>query len=94
LATSLAHGAAPASNAEDGDDKERDVWRPDGKGRRGLEDDYDYVMYGKIYKFDGGTSEFVTVYCSFGGLLMSLHGSFRHLTSIVLGDPVYLLLRK
>lgn len=35
-----------------------------------------------------------TAYASFGGLLMSLTGSFRHMTSIVLGDPVYLLMRK
>ncbi len=53
LASSLARGnpqAAPGGDAttEDGDDKERDVWRPDGKGRRGLEEDYDYVMYGKV----------------------------------------------
>ncbi|KAF5377561.1 hypothetical protein D9615_005262 [Tricholomella constricta] len=54
LASSLARGGAPSgANATDGaedasDDKERDVWRPDGKGRRGLEDDYDYVMYGKV----------------------------------------------
>ncbi|KAG5644741.1 hypothetical protein DXG03_007870 [Asterophora parasitica] len=116
LSSSLARGGAPTTNAADGaddaaDDKERDVWRPDGKGRRGLEDDYDYVMYGKVYKFDGGTTEIVyvlvqlfqvldflmqdsTAYASFGGLLMSLTGSFRHMTSIVLGDPVYLLLRK
>ncbi|KAG6832483.1 hypothetical protein H0H92_001529 [Tricholoma furcatifolium] len=85
LASSLARGGAPGGgNAPDGtedapDDKERDVWRPDGKGRRGLEDDYDYV---------------ITAYASFGGLLMSLTGSFRHLTSIVLGDPIYLLVRK
>ncbi|KAF8740567.1 hypothetical protein AX14_008177 [Amanita brunnescens Koide BX004] len=94
LASSLARGGGATGAAEDGDDKERDVWRPDGKGHRGLEDDYDYVMYGKVYKFDGGTAEIVTVYASFGGLLMSLTGSFRHMTSIVLGDPVYLLMRK
>jgi len=99
LASSLARGPAPGAatgdpNAEDSEDKDRDVWRPDGKGRRGLEDDYDYVMYGKVYKFDGGTSEIVTAYASFGGLLMSLTGSFRHLTGVVLGDPIYLLLRK
>lgn len=35
-----------------------------------------------------------TAYASFGGLLMSLTGSFRHMTNIVLGDPVYILLRK
>ncbi|KAF8633908.1 hypothetical protein AX15_001095 [Amanita polypyramis BW_CC] len=93
LASSLARGG-PAGTTEDGEDKERDVWRSDGKGHRGLEDDYDYVMYGKVYKFDGGTAEIVTAYASFGGLLMSLTGSFRHMTGIVLGDPVYLLVRK
>lgn len=54
LASSLARGGSTAgANGNDGatedtDDKDRDVWRPDGKGRRGLEEDYDYVMYGKV----------------------------------------------
>ncbi|KAF5382901.1 hypothetical protein D9757_006390 [Collybiopsis confluens] len=95
LASSLARGPQTTSqDANEDEEKDRDVWRPDGKGRRGLEEDYDYVMYGKVYKFDGGTSEFVTAYISFGGLLMSLTGSFRHMTNIVLGDSIYLLLRK
>ncbi|KAJ3883048.1 hypothetical protein F5051DRAFT_343508 [Lentinula edodes] len=95
LASSLARGP-PTTNpdANEDEDKDRDVWRPDGKGRRGLEEDYDYVMYGKIYKFDGGDSDFVTAYISFGGLLMSLTGSFRHMTNIVLGDSIYALLRR
>ncbi|GBE78304.1 RNA polymerase I [Sparassis latifolia] len=91
LASSLARGPPTAGGD---DDKDNDVWRPDGKGRRGLEEDYEYVMYGKVYRFDGGAAEIVTAYASFGGLLMSLTGSFRHMTGIVLGDPVYILLRK
>ncbi|KAJ7666429.1 hypothetical protein B0H17DRAFT_950918 [Mycena rosella] len=100
LASSLARGGTQQTatgadgNTEDADDKDRDVWRPDGKGRRGLEEDYEYVMYGKVYKFDSGTAELVTAYASFGGLLLSLTGSHRHLTSIVLGEPVYVLMRK
>ncbi|KAJ7139813.1 RNA polymerase [Mycena epipterygia] len=100
LASSLVRGGTQASAlgadgaTEESDDKDRDVWRPDGKGRRGLEEDYEYVMYGKVYKFDSGTSEIVTAYASFGGLLLSITGSFRHLTNIVLGDPVYVLMRK
>lgn len=49
LASSLSRGG-PSVNTTDGgdDDNERDVWRPDGKGSRGLEDEYDYVMYGKV----------------------------------------------
>ena len=42
LASSLSRGGSSA------DEDERDVWRPDGKGSRGLEDDFDYVMYGKV----------------------------------------------
>lgn len=49
LASSLSRdGGAPTADGEGGEDKDRDVWRPDGKGRRGLEEDYDYVMYGKV----------------------------------------------
>ncbi|PPQ89581.1 hypothetical protein CVT25_012326 [Psilocybe cyanescens] len=94
LASSLARGGPSKTDGAADDDTERDVWRPDGKGSRGLEDEYDYVMYGKIYKFDSESGEIVTAYISFGGLLMSLTGSSRHMTSIVLGDPVYLLMRK
>ncbi|KAK7064485.1 hypothetical protein R3P38DRAFT_2824824 [Favolaschia claudopus] len=100
LASSLARGGAQATTsgaegtADDPEDKDRDVWRPDGKGRRGLEEDYEYVMYGKVYKFDQGTNEIVTAYASFGGLLLALTGSYRHLTSLVLGEPIYVLMRK
>ena len=45
LASSLARG--PNAGGDE-DEKDRDVWRPDGKGRRGLEEDYEYVMYGKV----------------------------------------------
>jgi DNA-directed RNA polymerase I, II, and III subunit RPABC3 len=44
LATSLSRAGA-IGEKEDGDQA---VWRPDGKGRRGLEEDYEYVMYGKV----------------------------------------------
>jgi len=94
LASSLARDAAVSQDGAVEEDRDRDVWRPDGKGRRGFEDDYDYVMYGRVYRFDPGTEEVVTAYASFGGLLMSLTGSFRHMTNIVLGDPVFLLMRK
>ena len=51
LASSLARGApsALADGIAEEDDKDRHVWRPDGKGQRGLEEDYDYVMYGKVF---------------------------------------------
>jgi DNA-directed RNA polymerase I, II, and III subunit RPABC3 len=52
LASSLGRGGTSGNVAEASQDEtnenERDVWRPDGKGSRGLEDEYDYVMYGKV----------------------------------------------
>jgi hypothetical protein len=116
LASSLSRDPAGSQEATGEEDRDRDVWRPDGKGRQGFEDEYDYVMYGRVYRFDPGTGEVVyvslahclsrlthwhifrarfrTAYASFGGLLMSLTGSFRHMSNIVLGDPVFLLMRK
>jgi len=87
--------ASSLSRSVDPDESDvRNVWRPDNKGRVGIEKDYDYVMYGKVYKFDEGAEENVTAYASFGGLLMALTGSFRHLQGITLGENVYLLMRQ
>ena len=46
LATSLSRGSAPGKDAE-GEDKEQ-RWRPDGKGQKGIEEDYEYVMFGRV----------------------------------------------
>lgn len=46
LATSLTRGGAPGKEGE-GEDKEQQ-WRPDGKGQKGIEEDYEYVMFGKV----------------------------------------------
>ena len=47
LATSLSRGPPTGAEGEE-EAKDGEVWRPDGKGRRGLEEDYEYVMYGKV----------------------------------------------
>jgi DNA-directed RNA polymerase I, II, and III subunit RPABC3 len=47
----------------------------------------------QIYKYDDSPSETVTVYASFGGLLMALTGSYRHLSSLTVGSNVFLLIR-
>ncbi|KDQ08501.1 hypothetical protein BOTBODRAFT_179853 [Botryobasidium botryosum FD-172 SS1] len=88
LASSLRKGGMTDAADKDA----RDVWRPDGSS--GLEEDYEYVMFGKVYKFDEGASEVVTAYASFGGLLMALTGSYRHMQRIVIGENVYLLMRR
>lgn len=35
----------------------------------------------------------MTVYGSFGGLLMALTGAYRHLSKLTVGSNVYLLMR-
>lgn len=72
---------------------ERDAWRLDQPGNGGIADDFDYVMYGKIYRYDEKVADEVTVYGSFGGLMMALTGNFRHMSNITIGSNVYLLMR-
>ncbi len=48
LASSLARGGQRTNTTDGAAEEEEHVWRPDGKGQRGLEEDYDYVMYGKV----------------------------------------------
>ncbi|WWD19630.1 hypothetical protein CI109_104092 [Kwoniella shandongensis] len=98
LARSLIPEELEAANGdEDGEEGvkkiKKELWRSDDQG---LAKDYDYVMYGKIYKFDDSAQgdNQTTAYFSFGGLLMALRGSYRHLASVVVGENVYLLMRK
>ncbi|CAO1631658.1 unnamed protein product [Parajaminaea phylloscopi] len=94
--TSAGNGANGAGAGQEGTSNTttasgKEVWR-DGAG--GLAEEWDYVMYGKIYKYDeGASSDTVTVYGSFGGLLMALTGNYRHLSNVTIGNNVYLLLR-
>ena len=60
-----------------------------------LLDQYDYAMYGKLYKWKQDQPKApVEVYVSCGGLLMRLKGDPRHLVKLTLDSRVYLLIRK
>jgi hypothetical protein len=68
-------------------------------GRQSLMDEYEYVMYGKVYKYkdtpDKDNNQVkVEVYVSYGGLLMKLSGDPRKLEELELDSNVYLLIRK
>ncbi|ORY85725.1 RNA polymerase II [Protomyces lactucae-debilis] len=58
-----------------------------------LRDQADYIMFGKIYRFDEAKGGKTSVLVSFGGLLMRAEGNDRKLSRLSQGD-VYLLLRK
>lgn len=69
-------------------------WRPPRAGEeRSLADDYDYVMYGTVYKFEENSgSDNMSVYISFGGLLMCLEGGYRSLSNLK-QENAYILIR-
>ncbi|UZJ51875.1 hypothetical protein CBS101457_001195 [Exobasidium rhododendri] len=91
LTLQIASSLGRSTGEGEGGENDRDAWRLEGGG--GLADEFDYVMYGKIYKYDDSPSETVTVYASFGGLLMALTGSYRHLSGLTVGSNVFLLIR-
>jgi DNA-directed RNA polymerase I, II, and III subunit RPABC3 len=51
-------------------------------------------MHGKIYKYQDSGNDKVSVYASYGGLLMCLAGDQRQLQTLKTGTYIYLLLRK
>lgn len=68
-------------------------WRPPKASDRSLADDYDYVMYGTVYKFEENSGDDkMSVYISFGGLLMRLEGGYRSLSNLK-QDSAYILIR-
>ena len=58
-----------------------------------LIDTYDYVMHGKIFE-DKLENDILTVFLSFGGLLMSIKGQFKDLKELEMDSRVYLCLKQ
>ncbi|GAB7346932.1 hypothetical protein MBLNU459_g1997t1 [Dothideomycetes sp. NU459] len=67
-------------------------WR-EKKDGNDLSDLFDYVCYGKVYRFEEGEGENIKVYISFGGLLLYIEGPYKKLTPLRI-DYVYLLMKK
>lgn len=68
-------------------------WRPPKNNERSLADDYDYVMYGTVYKFEENSDDDkISAYISFGGLLMRLEGGYRSLSNLK-QENAYILIR-
>ncbi|KAF2129266.1 RNA polymerase [Dothidotthia symphoricarpi CBS 119687] len=73
--------------------KEETSWRSVSKsGTTTLADMYDYVCYGKNYRFEDGDGDVMKYYASFGGLLLYIEGPFRKLTGLKI-DNIYMLLK-
>lgn len=73
------------------------VYDPAVGTRPTLADKYDYVMFGRIFKYKDSTASGhskADVFVSFGGLLMQLTGDPKRLEELELDQNVYLLMRK
>ncbi|KAG0168744.1 DNA-directed RNA polymerases I, II, and III subunit RPABC3 [Apophysomyces sp. BC1034] len=60
LASSLSLEAVPAAtasgNAGPAVERRKESWRERAPGERDLSDEYEYVMYGKVYRYDDSAS--------------------------------------
>ncbi|KAK4922368.1 DNA-directed RNA polymerases I, II, and III subunit RPABC3 [Elasticomyces elasticus] len=72
--------------------KDERGWR-DRRDESTLADLWDYVCYGKVYRFEEGEGENIKVFISFGGLLLYIEGPYKKLTPLRI-DYVYLLLKR
>jgi len=58
-----------------------------------LIDNYEYIMHGKIFKYSEEQNG-ISVYISFGGLILGIIGSVKVLKDLKVDERVYLLLKK
>ena len=68
----------------------------DQSGDPSVADDYEYVMYGKIFKVtnDDKRKNIMSIYASFGGLLMGLTGEASNFDKLSNDQRIYLLIKK
>jgi DNA-directed RNA polymerase I, II, and III subunit RPABC3 len=62
--------------------------------KNSLLDKYEYVCYGKIFKYSEESDGKVSVYVSFGGLLLGITGEASHLNNLKMDERVYLMIKK
>ncbi|KLJ12540.1 DNA-directed RNA polymerase I, II, and III subunit RPABC3 [Blastomyces silverae] len=91
---SLALASTLALDGKDDSAGGKGAWRDVGMGEQTLANDYDYVCHGKVYRFEeGNTAENMSVFVSFGGLLLYLEGPYKKLSPLRI-DYIYLLMKK
>ena len=81
-----------------GDDAADDVGEYQDISRFPKADQYEYIMYGKVYRLEGDDAASETgrlaAYVSYGGLLMRLQGDAANLINFEQDNNVYLLMKK
>lgn len=62
--------------------------------KNSLMEKYDYVVYGKIFKYTEEANGNISIYSSFGGLLLCLSGLPNAFSNLEIDDRIYLLMKK
>ncbi|OKL58241.1 hypothetical protein UA08_06516 [Talaromyces atroroseus] len=94
LSLALASTLSLDGKNEDASGAGRTGWRDVGMGENTLANEYDYVCHGKVYRFEeGSTAGNMSVFVSFGGLLLHIDGPYNKLVPLRI-DYIYLLLKK
>ncbi len=57
-------------------------------------DNFQYVMYGRVFKILKDNSKMISVFVSFGGLILKLSGKTEELDKFGDDQRVYLMMRK
>lgn len=73
--------------------KDEKGWREAKAHEPNLSDMFDYVLFGKIYRFEDAENEIAKAFISFGGLLLHVEGPYKKLSGLRI-EQVYLLIKK
>ncbi|PGH19563.1 hypothetical protein AJ80_03899 [Polytolypa hystricis UAMH7299] len=91
---SLALASTLSLDGKDENAGGKGAWRDVGMGEQTLANEFDYVCHGKVYRFEeGSTAGNMSVFVSFGGLLLYIDGPYKKLSPLRI-DYAYLLMKK
>ena len=58
-----------------------------------LFDEYEYVMHGKVFRYELHDEDAISQYISFGGLIMKIKGDVKYLKCLEIDSKVFLLMK-
>ena len=58
-----------------------------------LFDEFEYVMHGKVFRYELHDSESISQYISFGGLILKIKGDVKYLKSLEVDSKVFFLMK-
>ena len=63
------------------------------ESKNSLMDEYEYIMNGKVFRYELHDDETISQYISFGGLLMQIKGDVKYLKALEIDSKVFLLMK-